>query len=231
MDAEPKAINPSEWQACGGQVDITALAGRPCYGGLDLSSTRDLSALVLFFPEDGGAILPYIWCPKATLGEKEEIDRVPYRTWAQQEQIIATPGAAIDKRFIAATLVHVCEVFDVRGIAFDRWGMPELQKILNEEGATVPLIPWGQGFKDMAPAVNAFETALIEGKLCHGMHPVLRWAAGNLILETDPAGGRKPSKNRSIDKIDPMVSLIMACGLAARDEGPARYKGGGVRWL
>jgi phage terminase large subunit-like protein len=117
VDAEPKAINPAEWELCGGTVPPESLLGRPCYGGLDLSSTRDLSALVLYFPEDGGAVLPFIWCPKDSLGEREETDRVPYRTWAKQGLITPTPGRAIDKRFIAAQLGDIASKYDVRGKA------------------------------------------------------------------------------------------------------------------
>ena len=231
VDAEPKAINPAEWQACGAQVDQSRLAGRPCYGGLDLSSTRDLSALVLYFPEDGGAVLPFVWCPKENLAEREEIDRVPYRTWAKQGLITPTPGRAIDKRAIAAQLAHIAARYDVKGIAFDRFGFVDLQNILNSEGVALPLKEWGQGYRDMGPAVDAFETALLSGDLRHGMHPLLRWTAGNLVFEMDPAGARKPSKNRSIDRIDPMVALIMACGLASRDKGPDVYTGSGIRWI
>lgn len=231
VDAEPKAINPAEWEACGAPVDVTALAGRRCYGGLDLSSTRDLSALVLYFPDDGGAVLSFSWCPKDNLAEREEVDRVPYRTWAKQGHIAATPGRAIDKRFIAAALGQIASRFDVRGIAFDRFAFVDLQVILNSEGVTLPLVEWGQGFRSMGPAVDAFETAMLSGQLRHAMHPLLRWCAGNMIYETDPAGARKPSKNRSIDRIDPMVALIMACGLASRDEGEKVYQGGGISWL
>jgi phage terminase large subunit-like protein len=231
VDAEPKAINPVEWESCGGPVEITALQGRPCYGGLDLSSTRDLSALVLYFPEDNGAVLSFAWCPKENLAEREEVDRVPYRTWAKQDYITPTPGKAIDKRFIAAVLGRVASQFDIRGIAFDRFAFLDLQVILNTEGVQLPLVEWGQGFKSMGPAVDAFEIAMLEGNLRHGMHPLLRWCASNMIYETDPAGARKPSKNRSIDRIDPMVALIMACGLASRDEGKSEYQGTGISWI
>lgn len=231
VDAEPKAINPAEWEACGAPVDVAALAGRPCYGGLDLSSTRDLSALVLYFPDDGGAVISYTWCPKENLAEREEVDRVPYRTWAKQGHIEPTPGRAIDKRFIAAALGRIASQFDLRGVAFDRYAFVDLQVILNAEGITLPLIEWGQGFRSMGPAVDAFETAMLSGQIMHGMHPLLRWCAGNMIYETDPAGARKPSKNRSIDRIDPLVALIMACGLASRDEGQKVYQGSGISWV
>ena len=231
VDAEPKAINPEEWKLCGGAVDADKLRGRPCYGGLDLASVRDLAAFVLYFPEDDGAVLPWFWTPKPGLADKEETDRVPYRTWADQGHLIPTPGKAIDKTFIAAHLGQIAGLYDVRGVAFDRMFMKDLEVILNHEGVTLPLVEWGQGFLSMGPAVNAFEAAMLEGKLRHGMHPVLRWNASNAVFETDSAGNRKLSKNRSIDRIDGLQSLAMACGLAARDEGPQRYQGAGLAWV
>ncbi|WP_337190877.1 terminase large subunit [Qipengyuania algicida] len=231
VDAEPKAINPAEWELCGQPFDLGALHGRPCYAGLDLSSTRDLSALALYFPEDGGALVIHAWCPKDNMAEREETDRVPYRTWAKQGHIEATPGRAIDKRFIASRLAEAKARYDLRGIAFDRWGMADFRALLNIEGIELPLTEWGQGYRDMGPAVDAFEIAMLEGKLRHGMHPLLRWTAGNLVYEMDPAGLRKPSKNRSIDRIDPIVAAIMAIGLANRDEGEQTYRGNGIVWL
>lgn len=231
VDAEPKAINPAEWNACGEEIDAEILLGRPCYAGLDLSSTRDLSALVLYFPQDNGAVLPFTWCPADNLGEREETDRVPYRTWAKQGYIEPTPGKVIDKRFIAARLGMIATQYDLRGVAYDRYGFHDLEKILSDEGVSLPLVQWGQGFVSMGPAVDAFEIAMLSGQLRHGMHPLLRWAAGNLIYEMDPAGSRKPSKGRSIDRIDPMVALIMATGLAARDKGEDGYQGSGLMWI
>ena len=222
VDAEPKAIAPEEWAACGSAVDLESLKGRPCYGGLDLSSTRDLTALVLYFPDDGGTVLPWFWCPKANIAEREETDHVPYRTWAKQGHIEATPGKAIDKRAIAHRLAAIAADFDVRGVAFDRFGFKDLQVILDGQGVSLPLVEWGQGFVSMGPAVDAFEVALLSGEIQHGMHPVLRWNAGNLVFDTDPAGNRKPAKNRSIDRIDDIAALIMAIGLAARRPEPAR---------
>mgnify|MGYP005847732155 CR=1 FL=1 len=223
VDAEPKAIDPAEWNACAAPVDALALKGRPCWAGLDLSSTRDLTALVLYFPDDGGAVLPFFWCPKAGLGEKEETDRVPYRTWAKQGHIEPTPGAAIDKRSIAHRLAQIGADFDVKGIAYDRFGYADLQKILETEGIRLPLEQFGQGFLSMAPAIDAFEEAMLNEKLRHGNHPVLRWNASNAVFEMDPAGNRKLSKNRSIDRIDGLVALVMAIGVAAKSPEPMRY--------
>lgn len=230
VDAEPKAINPAEWDACGARFDLKALRGKRCYAGLDLSAVRDLSAVVLYFP-DGGEVVPFFWCPKAGIEIKEEVDRVPYRTWAKQGFIEPTPGKAIDKRYIGRQLAKISAEYDLRAIAYDRHAIEDLTVILDGEGVKLPLEPWGQGYVSMGPAIDAFETVLLEGDLKHAMHPVLRWNASNLLFDTDPAGNRKPNKARSTDRIDGMAALIMACGIAARDAGPQTYQGAGVEWV
>jgi phage terminase large subunit-like protein len=112
--------------------------------------------------------------------------------------------------------------FDVQGIAFDRWRIADLKKALADDGLEVPLIDWGQGFRDMAPAVDALETAVLTGRLRHGGHPVLRWNAANACITQDPAGSRKIDKARSTGRIDGLVALAMAIGLAERTSGPVR---------
>lgn len=209
VDAEQKAIDPAEWNACGEAVDLDELRGQRCYAGLDLASVRDLASLVLYFP-DCGAVLAWFWCPKAGIDKKMETDRVPYPVWVRQKLLEATPGAAIDKRYIVRRLAEIVATFDLQAVAYDRWGINDLKVILADEGIELPLVPWGQGFASMGPAVDAFETAMLAGTLRHGMHPILRWCASNLIYGTDPAGARKPDKSRSSDRIDGMVALIMA---------------------
>jgi phage terminase large subunit-like protein len=216
VDAEPKAINPAEWSVCGGAVDIEALRGKRCFGGLDLSSTRDLTALVLYFPDDDGAVLPFFWCPKDNLAAKEEQDHVPYRTWANQGHIFPTPGQAIDKTHIVHILAQLAALYDIEAIAYDRFGFQDLKALLDREGIALPLEQFGQGFVSMAPAVDALETLMLSGKMTHANHPVLTWCASNAVFDTDPAGNRKFSKNRSIDRIDGVVALAMAIGQAAK---------------
>ena len=231
VDAEAKAIDPREWDECGGEeIPLLALAGQPCWAGLDLSNVRDLSALVLYFPDAGGAVVPYFWCPADAISEKEEIDRVPYRTWAAQGLIEPTPGKAIDKEFIAARLAKIAATFKVQGLAYDRWGMAEMQLILDRQGVKLPLVPFGQGYRDMGPAVDQFEAAMLTRKIQHGGNPILRWNASNAVFRTDPAGSRKLDKERSRDKIDGLVALVMAIGLAGRQEPPKEFSGG-VAWL
>jgi phage terminase large subunit-like protein len=214
VDAEPKAINPKEWEMCGTEYSEDDLYG-PCYAGLDLSSTRDLTSLVLYFPESG-AVVPYFWCPESGLAEKAEVDGVPYQTWAKQGYIEPTPGKGIDKFAIARRCAEIKELYRVTGMAYDRWSMADLQKILDHEGIDLPLESWGQGFASMSPAINAFEAELLNGNLKHANNPVLRWCASNAVFNTDPSGNRKLDKDKSTDRIDGLVALVMACGLAAK---------------
>jgi phage terminase large subunit-like protein len=216
VDAEPKAILPMEWEACGGDLDIKALRGRPCWAGLDLSATRDMTALVLYFRDDGGAVVSHFWLPKDGIAEKQELDRVPYRSWADAGHITLTPGAAINKSFIVSHLAEIAGLYDVQAIAYDRWGTAELQRIMGEEGVKLPLVEHGQGFRDMGTSTSAFEAAMLDRRLKHGGNPVLRWQSTNLVYERDPAGNRKPAKNRAIDRIDGMAALIMAIGTSVK---------------
>lgn len=220
VDAEVRFLAREDWMACGGPVDPVALYGRPCYAGLDLSSTSDLTASVLYFPEDGGAVVPFFWLPRENVRLLEDTARVPYRAWQDEGLIELTPGRAVDYHFVVRRLAQVAADYDLKGIAYDRWGIKNFQRILAEEGVELPLVEWGQGWKDMAPAINALEAAVLDGRLRHGNNPVLTWNCANCAVESDAAGNRKLSKKRSREKIDGMVALAMGMGLAAREERP-----------
>lgn len=226
IDAENRFISSADWDACGGAADPEELRGMPCWAGLDLSSTTDLTALVLYFPHNG-ALLPFFWVPKDNIMERESRDKVPYATWARMGFIELTNGRATDRLAIARRLAEISSAYDLQGIAYDRWRFEDLQKTLADEGIELPLVPWGQGFKDMSPAVEAFETAILNGTLRHGGHPVLTWNLSNAVIETDPAGCRKVSKQKSTEKIDGLVAAIMAVGLHARQpkEAPFEFSG------
>jgi len=224
ISAEARFLSPGDWMECGDTVDAVALYGRPCFAGLDLSSTTDLTALVLYFPEDGGAVIPFFWLPKNNIRMLEDAQRVPYRSWESRGLIELTPGRAVDYHFIARKMAQVASDYDLKGIAYDRWRIKALERILSEEGIRLPpLIEWGQGFKDMAPAVDALEAAVLDGKLRHGMDPVLTMHCSNCVVELDAAGNRKLSKKRSREKIDGIVALSMAIGLASRNEIKPRF--------
>jgi phage terminase large subunit-like protein len=228
--ADGRFINPVEWEANSEPFDLIDLEGQRCYGGLDLSSTRDLTALALWFPEQGN-LLVWHWVPADTIGERVERDRVPYDRWAEEGWIETTPGRATDRVAIARQLADIRARYDVQGIAFDRWRFEDLGKLLSDEGIDLPMSEFVPGFKSYAPAVDAFERAVLERRMLHNASPILKWQAGNLIVEPDPAGNRKPTKAKSIDRIDGLVSAIMACGLAHRDEGPQVYRGSGIEWV
>lgn len=223
VEADERFIAAADWDSCDAPADADLLRGRPCFGGLDLGSTSDLTSLQLYFPEDGGALLSFFWVPKDNLRARAEKDRVPYVEWAKDGLIETTPGRATDKRAVALKLAALAQIFDIKGIAFDRWGMAELERILAEEGITLPLKPHGQGFKDMGPSVDAFERLVLSAGLRHGGHPVLRWNVGNAVIETDPAGNRKPRKDKSRERIDGLVAAIMAVGLHAREPAAPDY--------
>jgi len=228
VDADQRFLSSLDWDACAAKFDPESLRGRPCYGGLDLSSTTDLTALVLFFPEDAGAVMCWFWVPADNIGEREDRDRVPYRVWKRDGFIETTPGKAIDKRAIARRLAEVVSAFDVRAIAYDRWGIKELRRALEDEGISVPLTEWGQGFKDMSPSVAALETAVLRRELQHAGNPVLRWNISNCVVTLDAAGGRKLDKAKSVDRIDGAVALAMAQGLHAQRAGEMKFEAGGL---
>lgn len=228
--AEGRFIEQADWDANAEPFDAIELEGERCFGGLDLSSTRDLTALALWFP-DAGKLLAWHWLPADTIAARVERDRVPYDRWAADGWATVTVGNARDDLAIALQLADIRARYDVRGIAYDRWQMARLRKLLSDEGIDLPLVEFVPGFKSYAAAVDAFERALLGRKLQHNDNPLLRWQAGNVIIEADAAANRKPTKAKSLDRIDGIVAAIMACGLAARDEGPQVYRGAGLMWV
>jgi phage terminase large subunit-like protein len=214
VDAESRVINPADWEANGIPFDPLELEGKRCFGGLDLGSTSDLTAFALWFPDEG-KLLVWHFVPKDRVAERVEKDRVPYDQWAAAGHIITPNGRATDHLAIVKVLAEVRQAYDVQEIAFDKWRIEGLLKLMNDEGITLPMVPFQQGFVSMGPAVDAFETALFSGMLQHNNNPVLTWQASNLVVEMDAAANRKPAKNKSSDKVDGLVATIMACGLAA----------------
>ncbi len=220
IDSETRFISAAEWNACGAPIDIAALAGRRCFGGLDLSAARDLTALVLAFPDDDGAfdILPFFWLPREGLREKEDEDRVPYTTWVRQGHLETTPGPSVDYGYVVHRLREISELYRITTVSYDRWRIKDLRRELQNEDIEIDLSEFGQGYRSMSPAIEFFERKMIENRLRHGGHPVLRWNAANAVVTTDPSGNRKLDKNRSRERIDGLVALVMALGAARRYE-------------
>ena len=210
-----------KWDECGGVVDPYALEGRACYAGLDLSSTSDLTALVLAFPptsEDEPYIaLPFFWLPEETLSLRVRRDHVPYDQWAKRGFIQTTEGNVVHYGFIERFICELGERYDIREIAHDRWNATMMVQTLEDDGFT--MVPFGQGFKDMSPPTKELMRIVLEHKLCHGGHPVLRWNMDNAFVRTDPAGNLKLDKEKSTEKVDGAVALVMALDRAMKNQG------------
>jgi phage terminase large subunit-like protein len=190
------------------------LVKRPCYAGLDLSSTTDVTALELVFPDhDGGYdVLSFFWVPEDNLLSRARQDRVPYDQWQRQGFIEATEGNVVDYDVVRAKINELAKTYQIREIAIDRWNSTQLQTQLIGDGFTV--VPFGQGFASMTAPTKELERLLLEQKLRHGGNPVLRWMASNVAVDQDAAGNLKPSKARSRERIDGIVALVMAIGRA-----------------
>ena len=225
-----------KWDKCAFAVDEDELEGRVCYGGLDLSSTTDITAFVLVFPpldeEDKYIILPYFWIPEDNLTLRVNRDHVPYDVWERQGYLQTTEGNVVHYGFIEQFIERLGERFNIREIAFDRWGAVQMVQNLESMGFTV--VPFGQGFKDMSPPTKELMKLVLEQKIAHGGHPVLRWNMDNIYIRTDPAGNIKADKEKSTEKIDGAVATIMALDRAIRcgnDHGASVYDERGLLFL
>lgn len=202
-------------------IDMDALAGRDCYAGLDLSSTGDITALVLIFPprdeEEKYVLLPYFWIPEETIPRRVKANSVPYDIWEKQGYIISTEGNVIHYDFIEKFIMDLSEKYHILEIAVDRWNATQMIQNLEGEGFTI--VPFGQGFSSMSAPTKEFYRLLMEGRIIHGGNPVLRWMAGNVVIDTDPAGNIKVTKAKSKEKIDGIVAAIMALDRCIRQEG------------
>ena len=210
------------WNACNqGGVQLSALAGRKCYGGLDLSSTKDLTSFALAFEptEDDPLwrLMVWNWLPEVGLAAREESDKVPYTAWRDAGHIETTPGKAVSKSFVAQRIGQIIEGLELVSIAYDRWRIQDFKSTLDTEGLSLPLVEFGQGFKDMAPAIDAFEDLVTSEKLDHGGHPVLTWCAANAEISKDAANNRKIDKAKSTGRVDALVASVMAVGIAPRE--------------
>ena len=202
-------------------IDMDSLLGRDCYAGLDLSSTGDITALVLMFPprneDEKYVVLPFFWVPEETIPRRVKANSVPYDVWEKQGYIMATEGNVIHYDFIEHFIYDLAEKYHILEIAVDRWNATQMIQNLEGEGFTI--VPFGQGFSSMSAPTKEFYRLLMEGQIIHGGHPVLRWMAGNVVIDTAPAGNIKVTKAKSKEKIDGIVATIMALDRCIRQEG------------
>jgi phage terminase large subunit-like protein len=233
-EAENPWIGSDVWMGCEDKdFDEELLLGRRCYGGLDLSSTTDLTALALIFePTEYDPLYRLkvlFWLPGDGLHRKADQDRVPYLAWRDTGYLSALPGKAINKVSVLHDLAGVMERYELIGLAYDRWRYEDLIMLANQEGITLPeMLPFGQGFKEMAPALDKFEEMLLNQQIRHNGNPVLTWNAANAITMTDPANNRKIAKDKAIGRVDGIVAAVMAAGISGTDDMSSIYETRGV---
>jgi len=223
-DAESPWISREVWKGSQQAYEVEDLRGRRAIAGLDLSSTTDLTGLVFLVEPveevEPWRIVPFAWLPDADLQRKSDKDRVPYVQWKAEGLLDTTPGRAISKRVILQKLSQMCEFFEVISCAYDRWRIEDLIQLAEDDGiALPPMVPFGQGYKDMSPAVEEFERMLLNGEVAHNGHKVMTMCAGNSVTVTDGAGNRKLSKEHATGRIDLMVAAVMAAGLIGKTSG------------
>ncbi|MEN5181765.1 terminase TerL endonuclease subunit [Comamonas testosteroni] len=228
-DAESPWISREVWKTAEREYDIESLRGRRAVAGLDLSSTTDLTALVfLVEPVEAGEpwkLVPFGWLPEVDLQRKADKDRVPWVQWKAEGWLNTTPGAAISKRVILQRLSGLCDFFQVMEVGYDRWRMKDLLSLASDDGITLPpMREFGQGFRDMSPAVEQFERMLLNGELVHPGHKLLNYCVGNSVIEQDAAENRKLSKEKATGRIDLAVAAVMAAGLVTTAEQPKKYQ-------
>ena len=206
-----------KWDACKVDFNESKLEGRLCYGGLDLSSTSDLTAFVLVFPptadDDKYYILPYFWLPEEAVDLRVKRDHVPYDVWVRQGFFNVTSGNVVDYGYIEQFIADLSTRYKIAEIAFDRWNASYLIQRLEGE-YDFEMVQFGQGFSSMSAPTKELERLTLEKKLAHNGHPVLRWCFDNLVVEQDAAGNIKPSKKKATEKIDGVVALVMGLSRA-----------------
>lgn len=219
-------VSAKIWKENGGDVDLSAFESGRTYIGIDLSARNDLTALVAVTQDADGVwqMRANFFAPQHGLRDRVDRDKVPYDVWAERGFLTLTPGASVDYGYVAQRLCELCDECDVAAIPFDRWRIDILKAEIAKLGRELPLIPFGQGFKDMTPALDATEGILLEGKLRHGMHPIMTMCAANAVVTRDPAGNRKLDKSKATGRIDGMVALAMALGAAAAQGQPEPEK-------
>lgn len=215
VSTESPFISPDVWKSCAAEV-LPFDEDTPIYAGLDLSARTDLTALVLVGKINGQwHTLPYFWTPNEGLMDRAKRDRSPYDLWHRQGFLRTTPGATVDYEYVATDIASLLAGLNIQAIAYDRWRIALLKKEFERIGADLPLVEWGQGYKDMAPALDHLEAELLNGRVCHGNHPVLSMCAANAVITKDPTGARKLDKSRATGRIDGLQAMAMAFGIAA----------------
>jgi len=215
-------LNRTEWAA--NKADPEVIVGATCFAGLDLSASRDLTAFVMAFPiGETYHIIPQFFLPADGIRDKAKLEKVPYDIWADQGFLTLIDGPVINPAIVARHVAEAHEEYNIQMLAYDRWRINDFQRELDNIGAQVPMAPFGQGYKDMAPAVDKLERLVAEHKIQHGDNPIMNMCAANAVATRDPAGNRKLDKTKASGKIDGLVALAMALGAEGSDGGEVAF--------
>jgi phage terminase large subunit-like protein len=213
-------VSRSIWEANGGKYPEFNADNYIWFGGLDLSARTDLTSFVLYGlshdPDVNHIVIPFFWTPSKGLKDREKKDRQPYSTWVKDGFLKTTQGATVDYDDVVEDIFDMLEVRDIQihSIGFDRWRIDVFKAACERKNIDWNLVPVGQGFKDMSPALDALEALLLNSKIRHSMHPVLTMCAANAVVTKDAAGGRKLDKSKTNGRIDGMVALAMAVSVS-----------------
>ena len=228
VEQEEKVIDRQAWDGCATRVTLDACKGRVAFGGLDLSSTTDLTAFVLVFPDADGTVtvLPWFWIPSDNIAARVQRDRVPYDAWVRQGFVTVTPGNVTDYDVVRRDIVQACAGLDLKALAYDPSNATQLSTQLQGDLGADKLIPTPQGFKHYNEPTTRLVAAVAGRRLRHPGHPVLTWNADNLTLTGNSYGEVRPDKTRAVERIDGMVALIMAFGqyLRSAQEPDKQYQ-------
>ncbi|OUO91835.1 terminase TerL endonuclease subunit [Cloacibacillus sp. An23] len=228
--AESVWITPDKWNETAGEVNASDLTGCECYGGLDLSTTTDISALTLTFPQPDGTYknIYEFWVPKDRIEDRVRRDRVPYDVWVRDGVVHATEGSVIDYDFIEHRILELARRYRIRELAYDPYNATEITNHLIDHG--IEMVKFQQGFLSISPAAKQLEILIMSKKYHHGGNPVMNWMMSNVVIRQDPAGNIKLDKEKSREKIDGPVSAVMAIGRATTQGGnaPSIYEMRGV---
>lgn len=219
-------ISKGVWILNSGEINEAAFFENPVYAGIDLSAKNDLTAMVLVC-HDGERwhVKPMFWTPEKGLRDRAKQDRAPYDIWHKEGFIRTVPGASIDYKSVGHDIADALDGMDVQAVAFDRWRFDLLKKELEDIGVYLPLVPFGQGFRDMAPAIDSLETMLLNEQMLHGANPVLTMCMANARIEQDAAGNRKLNKQKATGRIDGAVALAMAVGVTPQINDSGDFDG------
>lgn len=217
-------IQIEDWNACA--APMPDLTGRSCFPALDLSTTTDISALSLVFPPESDTepyyVLPFFWCPEATIRQRSKRDRVPYDAWVRDGFMEATPGDVVDYAFIRRRVNELSKKYKLEMIAYDPWNATQLATQLGEEDG-FQMVEFRQGYISMNEPSKELERLIVSARMRHPDNPVLNWMISNVTIRTDPAGNIKPDKSRSTGRIDGVVATVMGIGMAVRQAAPPEY--------